>query len=67
MDEPRKRQSTPAQRKAVAKYNKSCTVQYSFRLNLNTDQKLIEKLSEVPSMAGYIKDLIRADIERTPD
>lgn len=65
--ETKKRESSPAHCKAAAKYNKSCTVQYSFRLNLNTDQELIEKLSEVPSMAGYIKDLIRADIERTPD
>lgn len=65
--ETKKRESSPAHCKAVAKYNKSCTVQYSFRLNVNTDDELIEKLTTVPSIAGYIKDLIRADIERTPD
>lgn len=62
--ETKKRESSPAHRRATAKYNKSCTVQYSFRLNVNTDQELIERLTEVPSIAGYIKDLIRADIEK---
>lgn len=31
-------------------------------LNHNTDKDVLEKLSQVPSKQGYIKDLIRADL-----
>ena len=62
MEEKRKRTSSPAQRTAVAKYNAANTKQFPIRFNLNTDQDILEKLSQVPSVAGYIKELIRADI-----
>ena len=58
--------ASPAHTKAAIKYNKACTVQYPFRLNIKTDEDIIKRLSEVPSMAGYIKQLIRADIEKNP-
>ena len=58
------KKTSDAQIKSVAKYNKACTVQYSFRLNLKTDAELIDHLSTVPNFAGYIKQLIRADIEK---
>ena len=64
MEEKRKRQSSPAQRSAVARYNAANTKQYPFRINLNTDQDILEKLETVPSVAGYIKQLIRQDIEK---
>ena len=64
MSETRKRPSSPAQRKAVIKYNAANTKQYPIRFNLNTDQDIIEKLSQVPSVAGYIKQLIRDDIRK---
>lgn len=54
--------SSPAHNRATAKYNAANTKQYPIRLNLNTDKDIIEKLSTVDSVAGYIKDLIRADI-----
>lgn len=58
------RKSSDARIRANTKYNKNNTKQYPFRLNLNTDTDIIEKLSTVDSVAGYIKQLIRADIER---
>jgi hypothetical protein len=64
MEEKKKRPSSPAQRSAVARYNATTTKQYPFRLNLHTDQDILAKLESVPSVAGYIKELIRADIER---
>ena len=33
------------------------------KLNKGTDQDILEKLASVPSMQGYIKALIRADIK----
>jgi hypothetical protein len=64
MEEKRKRPSSPAQRSAVARYNAANTKQYPFRINLNTDQDILEKLEKVSSVAGYIKQLIREDIQR---
>ena len=60
------KKSSDAQIRASAKYNVANTKQYPFRLNLNTDQDVIAKLETVPSVAGYIKELIRDDIKKTP-
>ena len=54
--------TTKAQLKATAKYQKANTKSYVIRLNLNTDTDIIEKLEQVESKQGYIKQLIRADI-----
>ena len=35
---------------------------YGLKLNHGTDADIIEKLASVPSMQGYIKELIRRDI-----
>lgn len=50
--------------KASAKYNKNNTIQVLLRLNKNTDANIIETLNKVESKQGYIKDLIRYDIEK---
>lgn len=47
-----------------SRYNKDNTKLLSIRLNKKTDQDILYRLDEVDSMAGYIKDLIREDIER---
>ena len=47
---------------AQNKYNKERTVQASIRLIIPKDNDILEKLDAVPSKAGYIKQLIRADI-----
>lgn len=52
------RKQTPQDRYA-AKYKK----QYSLPCFTTTEQDIIEKLESVPNKAGYIKRLIRADIE----
>ena len=62
---PRKVKPTPnAHTRANTKYNKSHTKQVPLRFNLKTDADILEKLDSVPNKLGYIKSLIRADIER---
>lgn len=64
--------STDAQKRASKRYNDANTVQVAIRLNKATDADVIARLEEVPSKAGYIKQLIRRDAallrpERDPD
>lgn len=56
---------TEAMKKAQKKYNATHTKMYSFKLNVKTDADLIERISEVGGVQGYIKRLIREDIERS--
>ena len=56
--------STEAQKRASMKYNRASTVPVPLRLNKATDADILARLKEVPSKQGYIKSLIRADIER---
>lgn len=56
--------STEAQKRASMKYNRASTILVPFRLNKATDADILARLKEVPSKQGYIKSLIRADIER---
>lgn len=56
--------TTDAQMRATAKYDKENTVRLSLKLNLNTDSDILAKLESVESKQGYIKALIREDIER---
>lgn len=56
--------ATEAQIKAQARYDKANTKQFHMKLNRNTDRDIIEKLGNVPNIQGYIKKLIRADLDR---
>lgn len=56
--------ATEAQIRAQAKYDAANTRQFHLKLNRNTDRDVIEKLDNVPNMQGYIKKLIRSDLER---
>lgn len=56
--------ATEAQIRAQAKYDAANTKQFHLKLNLNTDRDVIDKLNSVPSKQGYIKKLIRADLEK---
>lgn len=47
------------------KYDRNNTRRYQLKLNLKTDSEIITKLSQVPSMQGYIKSLILADIRQS--
>lgn len=48
-----------------ARYDAKNRKTYTLKLNINYDMDIIEKLSSVESVNGYIRDLIRADITRT--
>lgn len=50
--------------RAIEKFNKEKTTTVCLRLNKNTDADIIAKLESVPSKMGYIKALIRADMEK---
>jgi len=49
------------------KYNKANSKVVPVRLNYHTDQDILERLEREDSVAGYIKDLIRADMVREQD
>lgn len=51
-----------AQKRAVAKYDKANTRKIVLKLNLKHDSDILDRLEQVPSKQGYIKDLIRADL-----
>lgn len=53
---------TEAQRRAQDKYDGKNTVQVHLKLNLYTDKDILDRLNSVPNKQGYIKDLIRRDI-----
>ena len=52
-----------AQKKYAAKYK----VQIKIDCFKSTEQDILDKLDSVPNKAGYIKSLIRADIEKSID
>ena len=45
------------------RYEKKNVTQVIMKLNKNTDADILEKLDSVPSKQGYIKSLIRNDIQ----
>lgn len=55
--------ATEAQRRAQAKYDKANTKGVYLKLNLTTDADIIEHLASKQSVQGYIKQLIRRDME----
>lgn len=55
--------TSKAKLKANEKYLKANTKIVSLRLNYNTDADIIQKLDEVDSKMGYIKRLIRKDLQ----
>ena len=56
--------ATEAQRKAQRRYDARNTRQVHIKLNLRTDKDVLARLDEVQSKQGYIKRLIREDLER---
>lgn len=49
------------------RYNKAKTITVLLRLNKSTDVDVIECLEQAENKTGYIKALIRADIERSTE
>lgn len=54
--------ATEAQRKAVKKYDEVNTRQLHLKLNIKTDADILAQLDRQDSVQGYIKELIRKDI-----
>lgn len=54
-----------ARRRAAKKYQTENTRLLQIRLNFRTDKDILDKLSEKESMSGYVKKLIRDDINRS--
>lgn len=58
--------ATDAQKRAQKNYDLNSKDKFkklSFKLNKETDADVLDKLASVDSMQGYIKELIRKDIE----
>lgn len=55
---------TEAQKRAKMKYDAKATKQLMLKLNLTTDADILAKLDAVGNKQGYIKELIRADLNR---
>ena len=55
---------TDAQRKAKEKYDARTAVQVHLKLNMITDKDILEKLDSVENKQGYIKNLIRNDLNK---
>lgn len=49
--------------KAQNAWNRINTITFTVKLNKHTDEDIIEALDKVESRNGYIKHLIRKDIE----
>ncbi len=56
--------ASEARIRANAKYDEANTRQIRLKLNLKHDADILAKLDEVENKQGYIKALIRADIQR---
>lgn len=56
-----------AKRKRNKEYNQTNTTRIPINLNNITDQDILDHLATVPNRQGYIKDLIRKDMERRKD
>lgn len=55
--------ASEAKLRADSKSNKINTKMICVRLSYNTDADIIKKLDEVDSKMGYIKELIRKDMQ----
>lgn len=53
---------TDAKKRANEKYDKANTKQIKLKLNIRTDEDIIDRLDNVDNKQGYIKGLIREDI-----
>lgn len=56
--------TTEAQKRAVAKYDAKNTRKIVLKLNTGTDADILKRLDTVDNRQGYIKRLIREDIEK---
>lgn len=57
------KETSEAMRRAIDKYDKKNTKQISLKLNLKTDADILAKFKTVDNVQGYIKELIRKDLD----
>jgi uncharacterized protein (DUF4415 family) len=55
---------TPAEKRTKEKYDSKNTVQIKLKLNLKTDKDILEALKRSGNKQGYIKRLIREDLQK---
>lgn len=55
--------ASEAKNRARSKYDNTNTVQIKLKLNRKTDADILERLGDIGNKQGYIKRLIRADLE----
>lgn len=58
--------ATEAQRRAIKKYDAANTRQIHLKMNLTTDKDILDWLAQQKNVQGYIKGLIREDMENRP-
>lgn len=56
--------ASEAEKRAARKYDAAHTVQVKMKLNKKTDADILDKLDSVPNKQGYIKGLIREDLNK---
>jgi hypothetical protein len=56
--------TTEAQRRAIAKYKKKMQRNITLSLNRKTDADMITFLENKENMVGYIKSLVRKDMDK---
>lgn len=56
--------TSEAQKKTSAKWDAANTIQVKLKLNKVNDADVLQRLNEVESKQGYIKQLIRDDIAK---
>ena len=56
--------ASPAQTRATVKYIKEKTRRYVVQCNIKGDADIVGWLSAKPNVAGYIKGLIREDMQK---
>lgn len=61
-----KESTQEARRRASAKYDAKHAKQVHMKLYDVTDQDIIDHLATVGNIQGYLKELIRKDIENAP-
>lgn len=63
----RKRYKTNAEVARKIRYQKSHQKVVSLRYSIENDSDILEKIASVPNKADYIRQLIRADINKNTD
>ena len=56
--------TSEAKRRCNAKYDRNNTKQIHLKLNINTDGDILRYLSKKENIQGYIKSLIREDMNK---